>query len=152
MLALWCQAVEWLQTKSSTQVREAREAVTRAIETMARELRETGATTRWYVLTQFSATVTCDQCARMQARFANADEGVRAVCRDVNGPLLEVLAKKIGYHDSSCVDLFRLGCILIGLLDKSGNGVPPKPRQTEMLAQEAGRGEGRPRGIPRDAH
>ena len=31
------------------------------------------------------------------------------VCKEVNGPLLELLAKAINYHDLECLDLLKKG-------------------------------------------
>lgn len=40
----------------------------------------------------------------------------------MNGPLLNALAAKIGYHDCECIDLVRWGGPLVGKLPSSGNG------------------------------
>ena len=48
------------------------------------------------------------------------DEGIAAVCGFVNGPIMEIVAKKLDYHDPSFVELFRGGGILVGCLHQSG--------------------------------
>ena len=70
---------------------------------------------------------------------------VLQISETVNGPMMEVLASAINYHDSGCIELFRqgiyLGCVcgdaimicacalcigakMIGRLDPCGNGRP----------------------------
>lgn len=80
------------------------------------------------------------QCA---AWFSNADDKVRQVrmyavripcicvrnfamqvAHEVNGPMLELLASEIDYHDAACIDSFRYGAPLFGVLPVSGNGIP----------------------------
>lgn len=52
---------------------------------------------------------------------------VAGVVRDVNGPLMEVLAQAIAYHDAGVVDMLRDGGLLFGLLKCTGNGRPSEP-------------------------
>ena len=65
-----------------------REALISQIERKAEEFRRSGACKRW---------------------LQGACPYTKAVAAEVNGPLLEYLAKLIGYEDLVCVDLFRQG-------------------------------------------
>ena len=55
----------------------------------------------------------------------------------VNGPLLEILAKEIGWIDAESINFFRKGAPLIGELKVSGVGEPstktPKVEQETMF-------------------
>ncbi len=53
-----------------------------------------------------------------------SDPGVLGAAKCVNGPLLEALAEKAGYHDAACINLFREGAPIVGKLARSGNGKP----------------------------
>ena len=116
------QAISWAAQRCPADVVAGREAVTRAIECEGAELRESGAVERW---------------------FAGADAHVRQVAREVNGPLLERLARRSDFHDPGAVELFRRGAPFVGLLPCSGNGVPiaqpVAPRKRELLADVEGR-------------
>ena len=46
------------------------------------------------------------------------------VARDVHGPLMELLAEAIKYHDKGCLNIFRRGGTLHGRLEPCGNGSP----------------------------
>ena len=46
------------------------------------------------------------------------------VAAGVNGPLLAMLAESAQWLDEACVELFRQGAPLFGVLEKSGVGVP----------------------------
>ena len=48
--------------------------------------------------------------------FSQAGDIVRNVAKDVNGPLLEILAKATEYHDVPCAFLFKDGSLLFGPL------------------------------------
>ena len=50
------------------------------------------------------------------------------VSESVNGPMLEVIAEAIGYHDTECIHMFRDGGQLFGFLHNSGNGDPIEPK------------------------
>ena len=41
----------------------------------------------------------------------DCDYDARAVVRDMNGPLLERLLQKYGYHDRDCVSVFQKGVL-----------------------------------------
>ena len=116
------QAISWAAQRCPAEIIAAREAVTRAIECEGVELRESGAVERW---------------------FAGADAHVRRVAREVNGPLLERLARRSGFHDPGAVELFRRGAPFVGMLPCSGNGVPiaqpVAPRKRELLVDVEGR-------------
>ena len=51
------------------------------------------------------------------------DKQLREAARGVNGPLLEFLAKGMGYSDAACIELFRSGAPLLGKLARTGNGI-----------------------------
>ena len=54
----------------------------------------------------------------------------------MNGPLLEMLAKAIGHHDQSCVDLLRDGAPIIGKLPKFEGGGAKLPDAKEPDLRE----------------
>ena len=85
------------------QLMAARENVVRSIEQFASEACQSGLAHRW---------------------LQHADAHVAKVSRSVNGPTLESLAKAIGYQDSACIEFFRKGAPLIGVLPETCNGVP----------------------------
>ena len=80
-----------------------REAIMAQIERAAGELRKHGECDRW---------------------FADADQLVKGVACDVHGPMLMMLGKQCGYHDTVCVEIFWRGGRLHGFLDRSGCGEP----------------------------
>jgi len=91
-------AAEWTRNKSAQQMQEEREKIMQSIEALAAHTRRTGLTQKW---------------------LANAaDEDVARISRGVNGPLLEVLAKKAGHGDLEVAELFRKGAPVIGHLDR----------------------------------
>lgn len=67
------------------------------------------------------------------------DPELRRFAAEVNGPLMEVLAEKVGYHDKECIDLFRKGAHIVGKLHRTGNGkaheVTPKKSVHELRAE-----------------
>ena len=77
------------------QVIEQRTSLIVQIEAAAKELESSGERGRW---------------------LASADPLVREVSKDVNGPLLEMLADAIDFHDRDCIEFFRKGCPLVSLL------------------------------------
>ena len=46
---------------------------------------------------------------------ASAPE-VKRIAKGVNGPLLEALALKAGWHDAKCIEFFRTGAPLVDTL------------------------------------
>ena len=64
---------------------------------------------------------------------------VAGVIRDVNGPLMAVLAESIAYHDAGVVTMMRDGGPLCGLLSCTGNGRPSVP-SLSYSAQEVQEG------------
>ena len=91
------EAAEWGASKSVQEVHDARESVVCAIERLAAKLVKSSQTDRW---------------------FGDADAGVRSVSSSVNGPLFELLAKRVAYDDVGCIELFRLGGVLVGELER----------------------------------
>ena len=93
-----------------------REAVIGHIEETAEALREAGACRAW---------------------LQQADAHVAAVSCEVNGPLMELLAKSINYHDAGCIQTLRRGAPLLGDLPVSGNGSPISEAAELTMAQLA---------------
>ena len=58
--------------------------------------------------------------------YSEADDAVIRVASGVNGALLEQLARATNYWDCECVEFFRKGAPMYGVLPVSGNGVPQK--------------------------
>ena len=58
--------------------------------------------------------------------YSEADDAVMRVASGVNGALLERLARATDYWDCECVEFFRKGAPMYGVLPASGNGVPQK--------------------------
>jgi hypothetical protein len=44
--------------------------------------------------------------------LAHADPDVKKLSETVNGPILELLAKRIKYKDAECIEMFRKGILL----------------------------------------
>jgi len=78
-----------------------RETIIVGIECWAEELHRNGSCKRW---------------------LQGADPDVREVSKTVNGPLLSKLAKHTNHVDPECVEFFRRGSPLYGLLTQSGIG------------------------------
>ena len=49
-----------------------------------------------------------------------ADCGVQSVAKEANGLLMATIAQKIEYRDADCINMFRDGAALVGLLPQSG--------------------------------
>ena len=96
----------------------------RQIEKVASEMRKNGSCKKWF-------------------EEADPDDELMKVSGSVNGPMLQLLAESIKYHDMECVDMFRVGrtsCLsfavvcfmqcdvsgaeLVGKLEPRGNGEP----------------------------
>ena len=86
-----------------------RESVMQSIEASAQAMRDDGSCAAW---------------------AASAGWSVKATACDVNGPLLEFLARACGFHDEACVEFFRKGAKLFGRLPRSGNGVQIPPDES----------------------
>lgn len=59
---------------------------------------------------------------KCESWFQGADARVRAVASTVNGPLLEALARASEFADRACIEYFREGALLLGVLPHSGIG------------------------------
>ena len=57
------------------------------------------------------------------------------VAQEVNGPLLEMLAAAVQHQDKDCVNLFRKGAPLAGILPISGNGAPVMIKESVDVAK-----------------
>ena len=82
-------AIDWSMKRTASEAACAREKIICQIEQIAHELWSSGESQQWL-----------EGCA---------DAAVKHIAAHVNGPLLLRLAKLIGYHDISCVDLLRHG-------------------------------------------
>lgn len=51
------------------------------------------------------------------------DPAIKKLVQGVNGPLLEALAKRAKYHDKDCVDLFKTGAPIVGVLERHVSAV-----------------------------
>ena len=69
------------------------------------------------------------------------DPALLKVSQEVNGPLMELLAKRAKYHDVESINLFRKGAPMVGKLARTGNGVahddPPDRSVEELRAERA---------------
>ena len=96
-----------------------REATIHAIEQLATEMAADGSKKAW------------SNSAR--------DPALKRFAEEVHGPMLELLAKRAGYHDGACVELFRTGAPLVGKLARTGNGTPlskPPSLTVKQLEQQ----------------
>ena len=76
------------------------------------------------------------------ARLAGAEYGIWSVSREVNGPLMMAVAKRIGYHDLGAIEMLRKGGPLVGLLPCSGKQcscTPAGGSSRVLRLQEMGR-------------
>ena len=99
------------------------------IEDEAQRLSHSGACQQWLLGAEDKAPCFCPTpsgCWAARVLGAVAVQ-VAGVVRDVNGPLMEVLAQAIAYHDAGVVDMLRDGGLLLGLLKCTGNGRPSEP-------------------------
>ena len=85
----------------ATVLMRGRERFTVAVEQSVKEAWTSGQTSRW---------------------FDSADPLVKKVSETVCGPVLEQLARLSGHQDTACVNSFREGAPLLGMLSHSGNG------------------------------
>ena len=97
------EALEWQAARSPKQIMEEREAVICALEDACARMFKSGLVADWY---------------------AGCDENIKTLCRVVNGPLLEQLAKITQHCDPVCIEFFRVGAPLLGKLPVSGIGTP----------------------------
>ena len=95
-------ALQWYRGKTPSQVMEHREAVVGIIEEMVQQMKASGQVQRW--------------------QDAIKDPKIKKISEEVNGPLLELLATKVEYHDAKVIELFREGAPLVGVLPKAGLG------------------------------
>ena len=111
-------ALGWMETRSEDERIDQREAMICQIEMLAQECRSSGASDDWLSL---------------------ADDIVKGVSGDVNGPALLKLALDAGFHDVPCVATLCDGHPLFGPLAFSGNGTPldaPAPKSIQSLGDD----------------
>ena len=94
-------AILWTAKRSAGQARAERDRIMVSLRKRAAALWANGAVEAW---------------------FHSAEPGVRKVAQHVNGPLCAEIAQAIGFQDAACVELFRVGAPLIGVLPCSGHG------------------------------
>jgi hypothetical protein len=87
-----------MEQRTANEVMTQRAETMQAIEQFAEELTANGQRRAW------SETV--------------KDPELRRFAKEVNGPLMEILAQRIKYHDRECVDLFKTGATLVGKLHR----------------------------------
>jgi hypothetical protein len=156
-------ALEWARGKSTQEVIDEREDTMQAIEQLAELIKSEGLDSRWLAASSASRWC-CVWCLPVDARDRKskmADSAVAHISRGVNGPLLEALATKAGYHDMQVVELFRTGAPIVGTLDRcvcfmqhrahavwvacglarAGIGKPIEPKVTKTLEELRGQRE-----------
>ena len=94
-------ALDWLASVEPASVNDIRETIITGLECWAERLRESGECAAW---------------------FEGSDGAVSEVASGINGPLLYALAVIAGHHDLDCIEFFREGAPLYGMLDRSGIG------------------------------
>jgi hypothetical protein len=107
--------LRWIADNSVTDIKAFRDAAMLKIEQADARLRESGAAQKW---------------------LAAGDPCAQKVSGQVNGPLLEELARITGYWDPSCVDTLRHGGNVAGRLPNSGCGTAhefPEASSTDDL-------------------
>ena len=109
------ETLDWFEGKSTAEIMNYRENAIRAIEELATTLKKEGKVKKWLD----------------EAR----DDKVRRISENINGPLLEILATKIQYHDQRAIELFREGAPIVGILPRTGLGKPVAPVVETTLAQ-----------------
>ena len=90
--------IEWRKSKTNDEARAYRETQIQQIE-------------------QLGDTMWKNKC--VEKWMQNADPWTKQICRNVNGPLLEKLAKDAGHHDIECVSFFRFGAQIAGDLPRT---------------------------------
>ena len=115
------QCFDWMASKTSDEIIARREAMLRAIELDAVRFINEGITASW---------------------LATADEQIKVISQEVNGPLFEMLLCAVDHKDTQCPELFRSGAPLLGRLPVSGNGTmiqKQEHRPIECLRRCAGK-------------
>ena len=98
-------AIEWQAARSADEVMQAREKVVCEIEALGARLWANGTVAGWY---------------------RGCDGAIARVSATVNGPLLEMLCAAARHGDPACIEFFRIGAPLMGLLDEAGIGEPQR--------------------------
>ena len=143
-------AIAWQAARSDQQIQDA----ISLLEATAMAMRQTGGRTCPRGVHSHLRNGSC--AGRNDEWFSRCDGVMRAVCKDVNGLLLEHLLGNIGHCDRTCADLFRNGspcmalvCVrvrwllrctgapLTGLLERSGIGEPVDIPHAEMGGLES---------------
>ena len=98
-----------------------RERIMSQIESAALELRKQGAVESWVAGADPCVRLVC-VCIIGYGLLCNF--AALKVSVDVHGPLLELLASQCKFPDKGCIELFRQGGQLHGMLSNAGLGVP----------------------------
>ena len=99
-------AIDWVAQRTADQRHNAREIAIQAIETHAEKFRIT-----W------------------DSWMSVADDKIKCVSRDSNGPLMEALSNIGGYDEPDFVNLFRLGGHILGNQVHHGIGAHREPKK-----------------------
>ena len=106
------ECLQWMFERTAAEAIRDRELILCGIEADARRLSDTGAVSRW---------------------LDGADEHIRMISGEVNGPLFELLLHVAEHPDKDCADLFRYGAQLLGKLPFVGNGKKEKKKSHDSL-------------------
>ena len=115
-----------MRIRSDDEIMRERECTMRAVEKLAYDLETRGQKRAWcasLIQTPEHNRCTC-ACVIANRYDAVKDPELRHLAAEVNGPLMQLLAKKVNYHDGASVNLFREGAPLVGKLHRTGNGEP----------------------------
>ena len=111
------QALAWAQVRTNEMVINEREKVMKRIETRAAELVSSGEVERW---------------------FSQADQQTKMGSEGINGPLWRELAEETGFTDANCVESFRHGAPVLGLIPAAASAEPHEYPQCEDVTVLAG--------------
>ncbi len=129
-------AVEWMAKRTPREAIEQREATLRRIRALAKKFEESGASVLSCLPLAVILSLTALPAGETARWFDGCDHKVKEVSHRVNGPLLVALAEATGFHDKACIEFFRRGAPLLGVLEFAGNGGTkefPKPESADDL-------------------
>ena len=111
LLALSCvtQALRWHAERTPGQVLEERETMMRRLEADASALWCEPPIDSTFAQGAFNTCRRDGSCSRW---LKHASHKVKKLAQTVNGPMLEKLARRVGFEDVGCVDMFRTGWLL----------------------------------------
>lgn len=109
-------AVEWISGRTPERVNEERECIMRQIEAAAFEMREHGQCTGWLKCADGLTKQVAGVLFFCHRPLLCVLGGVQ-VSKEVNGPLMEMLADTCRHHDKEAAQLFRKGGPLVSPFD-----------------------------------